>query len=605
MTGFRNSRGAAALLSLALLAGAAGPPARAQGAPLELVRPHQTAAPAPSGEATAEPAPAPAAGGPPNAAPAAPEGIEVNRLAGIDADALGTLDPSQSGLGADMWRGIPRGVVVRLVPAIPAALPSPTLRDLARRLLLSSAVAPEGPKGEGPSLVSLRAQKLAEMGDAADLRALSDVIPRSLDDEALAWTSVEARLLDNDTAGACAQIDQHIRQYHGAFWQKARIFCQALDHETQQVEMGVSLLHDQGDNDPAFDSLVEALIGAKGRKVESLAAATPLLLAMMRAAAAPLPSDVLRSPSPAVLRAVATSPNASSELRLAAAERAASLGALPPEALIEVYDQAPVSDAELKDALGKAQAEYGPRARVLLYRAAKVADQPPARAAALAAALSLARSAGLYGLAVAANLPLIDSLTPSPELASFALEAGRALYYAGRADAAQNWLALAEQRASAGAVAADAAIGLWPLARLAAPSPASWDDDRFLAWRAAQRAHGEADAQLADVRAVRLLGLFSAAGEAVPASAWQALYIAGGGEPAAMPSQALWHGLAAAAAAGRRGETVLLALVAIGAGAPVGANPIALDQVVESLRRVGLEREARQLAVEAAVAAGL
>jgi hypothetical protein len=223
----------------------------------------------------------------------------------------------------------------------------------------------------------------------------------------------------------------------------------------------------------------------------------------------------------------------------------------------------------------------------------------------LAAALSLARSAGVYGLAVIANLPLIDSLTPSPELASFTLEAGRALYYAGRADAAQNWLALAAQQASAGAPAADAAMGLWPLTRLAAPTPASWDDTRFLAWRATQRAHGEAEAHFADVQAARLLGLLTAVGDSVPASAWQALYAGGGGEPAAMPSQALWHGLAAAAAAGRRGDTVLLALVAIGAGAPSSVNPIALDQVVESLRRVGLEREARQLAVEAAVAAGL
>ena len=607
MTASRASRGAAALLSLALLAAGAGAHALAQGAPLELFHPNPPA-PTPADQTQAGPVSTPAAGGSPGAAPAAPKGIEVNRLGGIDPDALGTLDPRQSGLGADLWGGVPRAVVARLVPAIPAALPSPTLRDLARRLLLASAVAPEGPKGEGPSLVSLRAQKLVEMGDTADLRALSDVIPRSFEDEALARTIIEARLIDNDTAGACAQIGQHIHRYQGTFWQKAQIFCQALDHQTQQVEMGIGLLHDEGEVDPAFYGLAETLIGAKGYKVESLAAATPLLLAMTRAAAAPIPPDVLRSPSPAMLRVVATSPNASAELRLAAAERAASLGALPFEALDEVYDQTPASDAELKDALSRAQAAYSPRARALLYRAAKSASQSTARAADISAALSLARTAGVYGLAVVANLPLVKTLPPSPELASFALEAGRALYYAGRADAAQDWLVLAERQASASAAAADAAAGLWPLARLAAPSPAPWDEHRFLAWRNTQRPQGEA-AQPSDARAAeranRLLGLFSAAGEAVPDSAWQTLYPRGGAEPAAMPSQAIWHGLAAAAAAGRRGETVLLALVAAGADVPASANPIALDQVVESLRRVGFERESRQLAVEAAAAAGL
>ena len=602
MTASRASRWAAALLGLALLAAGAAPRVLAQGAPIQLIPPRQPSPPAPSTQAPAEALPAPAAGASPGDASTSPKGIEINPLGGINTEALGTLDPNQGGLGTDMWRGVPRMVVARLLPAIPAAIPSPTLRGLARRLLLSSAAAPEGPRGDGPSLISLRAEKLAEMGDAADLRALSEVVPKSLDDETLARLGVEARLFDNDTAGVCAGIGQQIRQYHAAFWQKVQIFCQALQHEMQQVEMGVGLLHDEGDDDPAFFTLVDALAGTKGKRVDSLPTATPLLLAMMRAADAPIPPDVLRSPSPAVLRAVATSPNASGDLRLAAAERAASLGALSPEALGEIYDQVPVSKADLDDALSKARAEQGPRARVLLYRAAKAASQSAARAADISAALSLARLAGVYGPAVAVNLPLIDTLPPSPELASFALETGRALYYAGRADAAQNWLALAEQQAPAGAEAAQAAVGLWPFSRLAAP--AAWEDDRFLAWRAAQKAPGEGEPPLADTRAARLLGLLAAVGEAVPASAWQGLYAGAGGEPAAMPSEASWHGLAAAAE-GRRGETVLLALVAVGAAAPGSANPIAIDQVIKSLREVGLEREARQLAIEAAVAGGV
>ena len=60
-----------------------------------------------------------------------------------------------------------------------------------------------------------------------------------------------------------------------------------------------------------------------------------------------------------------------------------------------------------------------------------------------------------------------------------------------------------------------------------------------------------------------------------------------------------------AAAAGRRGEAVLLIAHALGAGAAGEAHPLTLGYAVSALNALGLGRDARALALESAFDAGL
>ncbi len=75
--------------------------------------------------------------------------------------------------------------------------------------------------------------------------------------------------------------------------------------------------------------------------------------------------------------------------------------------------------------------------------------------------------------------------------------------------------------------------------------------------------------------------------------------------PAVMPQPSIWRSLELAASNVRVGETILLSLLAIGHTGPLEANPIVLHKVLISLRKIGLEKEARNLALEAAIASGL
>jgi hypothetical protein len=67
----------------------------------------------------------------------------------------------------------------------------------------------------------------------------------------------------------------------------------------------------------------------------------------------------------------------------------------------------------------------------------------------------------------------------------------------------------------------------------------------------------------------------------------------------------LWRSLANAADQVNVGETILLSLLTLGQAGPTQVDPTVLRQVVSSLQAIGLDDEARALALEAAVAAGL
>jgi hypothetical protein len=68
-----------------------------------------------------------------------------------------------------------------------------------------------------------------------------------------------------------------------------------------------------------------------------------------------------------------------------------------------------------------------------------------------------------------------------------------------------------------------------------------------------------------------------------------------------LPSPALSRALAAAAADKRVGETVLLALLALGDVGPAGVDPSTLHAVIRALREIGLSTDARLIAIEAAL----
>ena len=557
--------------------------------------------------------------------------IETDMLQAIDPDSFGVLEADQGGFGIEMWSGSDRRIVEWLLPKLPVTAHSRVMRDLMRRLLLSNATAPQG-ASDGPSLIALRISGLMAMGDMEAVESLLAVASVHLDDEALLRAQVNNLFLVNDSAGACPNIRTAIRKSQDIFWQKGLIFCQALSGEHDRAVLGVDLMREQGmDADSVFFKLVGSLLGEWEGKIDSLSDPTALQLAIARAGNLRLPGDVTQTRNPALLAAIAISPNADPEIRLAAAEKAESAGTLSTESLRQIYASIEFTSEELESALTTAEAIDGPRGRALLLRTAQVQDVPTAQAEVLLAFLASARDSGLYETAAYVIAPTLVEMAPSAELIWFAEEAGRVLIFTGALEQAMGWYDLAEQESAGIPEAGQAKARLWPLILISDPEELTpldgamteaWMKQAVVVSPMPQEGGVEFPAAAANAgpeaeyRVDMLLGLLDAVGNPVDISIWegrtQQAAVIGDNTlenvslPApALPSPVLWYGLRVAAEELRLGETILFALVSLGHDGLDRVNPITMNEVISRLRLVGLDTESRALALEAAIAAGL
>lgn len=592
------------------------------------------------------------------------QNIEVNALSGPEPDEAGSLYADNGGFGGALWEGMPRDLIGRLIQRLPATTQSPAMRDIVRRLLLTAAsLPPRGDEG-GASLIVSRVERLQAMGLLGSSSELADVAPNRNSDQNLQRLRAENFLLRNDVGGACGEAARQPLQPGDLFWQKLLIYCQAIQGDTAGASLGSSLLVETGQlDDPAYLTLVDQLVSGNATVVDSLVSPTPLLLSLMRTANIPVPADALERATPPQLGLIGSSPNTTIEIRLEAAERAALYGSMTADRLAEVYASVAFSTDDLDNALSIADVTRTPRGRALLYQAALVHAVPAARAAVVQKALALAHEDGRYALIVHVYETLLTGLSPSNELIWFAADASRALFALDRADLAQRWRATLRQEAARDPEFAIAADSLWAIATLAEtgqnseatiPAPESRADPVNAALAAAAPTEAARPAfggvqrgvvvttfnvlpkpsapALPVVRDVRIdpagaaawraalhntspdtaanriadaFMLLSAAGIIVDDDEFRALLGDSGPRMTVSPDPAYRTMLARASKAGRRGETILIAALMLGESGVAELDTTASTEIVLALRLVGLPQEARKLAIEIAVQAGL
>jgi len=530
--------------------------------------------------------------------------VVVGQLATIDPSSVGLLTEEDGGFGTDMWTGSSRAFIEGLLPRLPVQTLSPVMQDLTRRLLLSEARVPVGAP-IAPSLLGLRVERLSASGQTDLVTDLLRLAPSRLQDIALARAEVESMLLSENHAGACTNIEALLRDSDDPYWLKGLTFCKALSGENAAAQLGVSLLQEQGGGgDVSFFELIASLVGDSKNAPSSLIDPTPLHLAMLRAARLDVPDDAVPGARPAILRSIATSPNAPLATRLLAAERAEAAGALSPDALAEIYASVEMSP---DDRLGwgtLAVEEAGPRINALLYQVASIEIEAQSRARVVVTALSRARLAGGFNTTARVMRDICRAIDPTPGLAWAASEIGRALLAAGDVPAARRWFDMMSRTASNDVPdAAVAILDLWPLVQLMdVESSLGWNPDALQSWWEGEQKRSGDNAY---ERAAVALTLMDAIGYDVPESLWQELLGSSLTVTAYLPSVQLWRSLETASRKRRVGETVMLSLLALGEVGPAGANLTTLHAVISALKEVGLDPDARKLALEAALAKGL
>ncbi|MGH7126641.1 MAG: hypothetical protein ACREFI_19845 [Stellaceae bacterium] len=582
----RGSRSDRRLLAALLIAACLGPPALAQvGPPLRLVQPPAAATPD-----TATPT-SPDAG---TAGQPSPSGVQVTPLAPVDPVWMGVLAPSEDALPETLWQGTERPFVIAALPQLQPTL-SPTLQDLARRLLLSNAVAPLGKDlPQSRSLAALRLDRMVALGYVDAAAQLIDQLPWQGDPQPRDRLRVEIGFLRNDNDSACQQVQGAIGRYQDVWWDRAEIACQALAGDGGKAALGLSLLRErQAPRDQVFDTLVEAIANHAGAKVEHMPDPTPIRLALLAAAKLPLPADALENADPAVLHAWATNAAVPAERRLTAAERAAALGAFPLDELRLLYGEIPFKPEERKTAIK--QGGENARARALLYATAQQETAAAVRAEALQTLLQAGLKRGELVVTARLVAPLLLELEPRADLDWFAPMAARALYAVDRPQEAALW-------AQIGGPAAQAQLFL--VARLA-------EGDKGPAWPkgglgSILEGLQPKDAPVEPAKLLLAGALLQAVGEPVRSADWATLVALPPAVGAPMPNAAVWLDGGDAVAGHRLGEALLDTLLMMAqAGGRLPNEPIVIAEAVARLHALGMGAEARHLALEAALAAGL
>jgi hypothetical protein len=476
--------------------------------------------------------------------------------------------PPRDALPGAFWHGTPRGMADLLLARMPDTV-SPALQSLMRRLLLSPAAAPEGPDEGDLTLPGLRAAALLRLGEFDAARAVIAAIPERERAPPL-LLAVAADAIGGDIGKACAEVREAVRHDQDALWQSALIACQALQGETEQASLGLQLLaEERAPRDEALGAAVEALAGRPSTTAAGRAEGLdPLTLRLLVKARQPLAPALVESLRPDLALCLARDEEAPAGTRLTAAVRAARFGALPPDRLRALYtdntgDGEPGDEPMLDHSRRFAAIEGAVTATERLYRIVSFTE-----------AFGALQPAS-FTLGAQLVLPALGQIEPDPGLAGSAPLVSRLLLAAGDIRAAHRWSAL---------VSGTEAPELRFLLALATGS----------------------EEQVATPPVPVLVALSAALGRPIPPADWVRLPEASWADTGApSPPSAAWLDLAEAAQAKRIGETVLAAVIVAAPTGTLSTDPIALFTAVSALKRVGLDADARRLAIEAALAAGL
>ena len=579
---------------------------------------------------------------PQNLAPASPEpvtendAIAVGDLATPGPDRIGLVDISKGGFSPALWAGTDPETLKQLIARLPQYVGSPAQRKLAENLLLSPGLPPSGPviasAGDAPVpasasgwLLEARIGALAAMGDWSDVLALLELVPADHVTDALRRLRTDSQLVTNKAGAACGEAQNAIKTSTDPYWQKLQVFCQLTADEASAAGLGLSVLREEKVDDAAFFWLADMMQGNKPLAPQNLTALQPLHIAMLRHASGALPESLLKGSDPTTLGALAAiplaDPNADPndktpaaekrdrqrmavEARILLAERAVAAGTLKPDVLSGLYLQWDAKIDPNPPSIVKITAE-DVRGRALLFQSAKMQTVPTARAEVITRAIALARSDGGENgpdLTVVGSVyaPLLAEMEPSADLVWFAGDAARALLAAGEDEKAKIWLDLARNMTRSSSDAALIADGLWVVEQLRPETTQRFSSHGITAWSATLP-----EPLVAHQRATAI-NLLVSVGEQLSAADLQPLTAATpASQPTPMIAPELWNGLAVTARTKNVGQAVLLSLIALGEAGPAHVSFATVERVVETLTAVGRERDARAIALEAALVQGL
>lgn len=522
--------------------------------------------------------------------------IVIGDLPEVDPATFGLL--GEGGFPRTMWQGTGYARLERLLRALHLPSRSPVMAGLEKKLLLSEAALPT--VGSGDNFLALRIGKMTERGNLEDLTAFLQLLPEGT--LTVSQDNTDILLMAGDLSGACALTLRAIEQgVEGSdFWLKMLSYCRALEGNREGARLGLDMLSEKGSDDFVyFDLLGRLLDGSEGQtsmSTRGFGRLDALKYSLLTTLEQPLEADMLDEGSLSVLYALATNPALSADLRLEAGVKAYEMGTFSIENMRALYNVQEFADTEYQDAIGFADNNEAATADVLLYQAAARQVDDQQKAEILKTIWERAKN-DLPREAVF-NEETLASLAPSMELLSHAAHITRGLLLAGNFEQSRVWYEFIRSQAVLGdAVATRALVDVWPLMVIAGgEDQVPWSRPVLDLWWNGQMVLAP---ESRDQKATLFYALAEALGREVPEDMWRELVGQNQNKAIRPMPLALWRALIRSAKGDRFGETVMLCLMALGEEGPGSLDAAGLSAVVRALRTIGLDKEARAVALEA------
>jgi hypothetical protein len=495
-----------------------------------------------------------------------PPPIEVPEGSRRPTNPVGPLRADNRGLGLDAFGNANGRFLSGLMGRLNAPLPSRWTSILLRNALLSEAAAP--PRVNEVDWIAERAWLLLRMGEADGARMLVQAVDVDRFTPRMFTVAVQTALATADPAALCPLVGPGRKVSDQPVWPLADAMCASLEGDAARASQLIEQARRRSGG--GIDMLLaEKVIGAgtnTRRAVtiewQGVSELNSWRFGLASATGLEIPGELMNRAGPAVWAWQARAPMVPLEQRVAAAERAATLGVFSNASLVEIHsliaDRTDPSEIEgsIGDRLRKA------------YVARSVADR-------IEAMRGLWGEGGdRYGryiltAAAAARIP------PSDDYGNRADDLIGSMMTAGYDRFAAGWGGVAD------GMDGDDGDRAWSILAVGAPSP--------VVDLGANRVEAFTD-RAGDFRGKMLVAALAGLGRLADPAAY-------GVSPA---PRSRWANLIAAAArADQPGTVALLAGVGMQTPSWRGVPPEHLYHIVRSLRQVGLEYEARMIAAEA------
>lgn len=216
--------------------------------------------------------------------------VQVGALGRSEGGPAGLLDESNGGLGETLWSGSSRADVIGLLEKLPLRSPAPSLRDLARRLLLTRAEAPSGPSDK--AFLTARLKKMLE-GGMVEEAAIIAANARIADDAGFARAQADAILIAGHGEAACGDATALRLSSAEPFWIELRAYCYWAAGDSDMYDLTRTVMSAQDLSDGVFDILFDDVRNGTKDIPDPIDNLTALHLFLMKRAGIPVDAVML------------------------------------------------------------------------------------------------------------------------------------------------------------------------------------------------------------------------------------------------------------------------------------------------------------------------